>query len=177
MSFFPIWGICLLLAFWLIFLFFGCCWKGAVLDLRKNLMQWLHIRRFSSLYGPCASSFACCSCCYGGVHVDKDQEGSEWNHKDDEDENNQSTKKDKSSTSRESKSNKSSESKKKQQKQQKATKTKIKSKQNNCPPFQFKVTSVYIFFFRNDGFVKIVSWWFSPTTETDTLVNQPICIE
>ena len=57
--------------------FFCCCWKGAVLDLRGNLTQWLHIRRFSSLYGPCASSFACCSCCYGGVHVDKDQEGSE----------------------------------------------------------------------------------------------------
>ena len=56
--------------------FFCCCWKGAVLNLRGNLTQCLQIRRFSSLYGPCASSFACCSCCYGGVHVDKDQEGS-----------------------------------------------------------------------------------------------------
>lgn len=183
--FFPIWGICLLLAFWADFpAFFCCCWKGAVLNLRKNLTQWLHIRRFSSQYGPCASSFACCSCCYGGFHVDKDQEGSDWNHKDDEDENNQSTKKDKSRTSRErkrsSKSNKSSESKKKQQKQQKATKTKIKSKQKTALRFNLRwllFTSFFPKCWLPDGFVKIVSWWFSPTTETDTLVNQPICIE
>ena len=118
------------------------------------------------------SSCSRCSCCYEGVHVvDKDQEGSEWDHKDDEDENNQSNKNYKSSTNRERKrsneSNKSSKQKK-TTKARKGNKNKIKLQTKNCPLFDFRISSVekrraswnlQQFFFRNDGVVKIATWW------------------